>query len=412
MQITDHLGNEFDSIKECALFHNIPYSTLYKRIMAGISIEDALTQTNGVIYKGIHYASLHELCNLLNIKTRSFYDYKHKHPDKPLDVLIDNYIKSTRTLHKYIAPDGKEYRSFHYYCKSIGINPYTVKHRKEIMGLTDEEAFSSQTYNLAYTDKEIEIINKYYPLMGTDCVKYLPGRKADNIRAYATSHNIKCTIKQQGKRNRKEITDHLGNKYSSIVELADAYSIDVKILRSRLYRGMTMENALTTPVKHRNIGFVTDHLGNKYSSLKSMCQKYGVTVKVYTNRIKKGMSIKNALTVPMEPKTELPYRNKYSVDGKYVDHLNNKYDSIKQLCRYYNINPEAYKRRINSGWDLKYALLTPLKLKMYKSSIGVIKSRYLGCLNGVPFYECECSACKDKFILNPLQILEHIKCHD
>ena len=41
----------------------------------------------------------------------------------------------------------------------------------------------------------------------------------------------------------------------------------------------------------------TDHLGNKFNSIKDMCKYWNVNVKTYTTRYKKGWSLKESLTV-------------------------------------------------------------------------------------------------------------------
>ena len=44
---TDHLGNEFESIRAMAEFYHIPYNTLYNRLKRKWSLKRALTTPNG-----------------------------------------------------------------------------------------------------------------------------------------------------------------------------------------------------------------------------------------------------------------------------------------------------------------------------------------------------------------------------
>ena len=44
---TDHLGNEFESIRALAEFYHIPYDTLYNRLERKWSLKRALTTPNG-----------------------------------------------------------------------------------------------------------------------------------------------------------------------------------------------------------------------------------------------------------------------------------------------------------------------------------------------------------------------------
>ena len=45
---------------------------------------------------------------------------------------------------------------------------------------------------------------------------------------------------------------------------------------------------------------------------------------------------------------------------KTVDHLGIEHDSIRAMCRYYNIPENRYRDRINRGWDIERALMTDL----------------------------------------------------
>ena len=44
---TDHLGNEFESIREMADFYSVPYNTLYNRLKRKWSLKRALITPNG-----------------------------------------------------------------------------------------------------------------------------------------------------------------------------------------------------------------------------------------------------------------------------------------------------------------------------------------------------------------------------
>ena len=43
------------------------------------------------------------------------------------------------------------------------------------------------------------------------------------------------------------------------------------------------------------------------------------------------------------------------------DHLGNKFDSITDMCKYWNISISTFTSRVNSGWSLKNALETRIK---------------------------------------------------
>lgn len=99
----------------------------------------------------------------------------------------------------------------------------------------------------------------------------------------------------------KEITDHLGNKYSSVAEMCTHYGIDRMTYTHRLQHGWSQKEALTKKVKVRNKE-ITDHLGNVYKSKSEMCEHYGTILQTYNSRIKRGWSKERALTTLLNSK--------------------------------------------------------------------------------------------------------------
>jgi hypothetical protein len=148
----------------------------------------------------------------------------------------------------------------------------------------------------------------------------------------------------------KTVTDHLGNKYASLEVMASIYGINTHVLSSRLWNRWDLERALTTPVGNQNKNVeVKDHLGNSYNNLKDMCSHYHTSVKTYRTRLSQGMTIEQALTGPN-------IRNKKLV----VDHLGNGYNSLEELADAYGIKYGALRSRLYLGWNLERALTTPV----------------------------------------------------
>lgn len=50
----------------------------------------------------------------------------------------------------------------------------------------------------------------------------------------------------------KSVKDHLNNEYASFKQMCDTYGLQTSVVRSRLYLGHSLEDALTTPVRFRN----------------------------------------------------------------------------------------------------------------------------------------------------------------
>ena len=100
----------------------------------------------------------------------------------------------------------------------------------------------------------------------------------------------------------KPCSDHLGNIYGSIKAMCSFWHIKPETFSRRLtVYNMTVEEALTRPVKHNGGLKCTDHHRHKYRSITSMCTKWGINRKLYKYRISQGWSQEAALTTPPRP---------------------------------------------------------------------------------------------------------------
>ncbi len=100
-----------------------------------------------------------------------------------------------------------------------------------------------------------------------------------------------------------------------------------------------------------------DHLGREYSSFKSMCRTYGKTDITVRNRMKSGMSLEEALTIPLHRS-----RSNEPIEER-TDHLGNVFDSIQDMCDYWHINRNTYISRVK---DLKWSKQKALETKTKK----------------------------------------------
>lgn len=98
-----------------------------------------------------------------------------------------------------------------------------------------------------------------------------------------------------------------------------------------------------------------DHLGNTFNSIIEMCNYYNISKATYKNRKRLGWSIEDILTKPVK-----------NVKESCKDHLNNEYESIEQMCKRYKISRETFESRLSSGWNLEKALKTPVNKRNIK----------------------------------------------
>lgn len=170
------------------------------------------------------------------------------------------------------------------------------------------------------------------------------------------------------------VEDHLGNKFNNKVQMAKHWGISSAQLYNRLSSGMSLAEALTKPTTARGKykkREVVDHKGNSYRSVAQMARSYGITSITLHERLKRGWSVEESLTTPVD--TSSYRKSKKITNVKVQDHLGNWYDSYYALAKAYGLSfSTLYGRVIKLGWSIEKALLTPTQSRTSKRKKGVI----------------------------------------
>ena len=125
----------------------------------------------------------------------------------------------------------------------------------------------------------------------------------------------------------RKVRDHLGNEYQTLRDMANAYGINYLTLCQRLKKKMSLEEALTPALELKNKPKpITAPDGKEYPSFRSLAMAYGIRLTTLHNRLKK-MSLEEALTTPVG--INLNIKPVTGPDGK-------EYPSIAALARAYN----------------------------------------------------------------------------
>ncbi len=103
-------------------------------------------------------------------------------------------------------------------------------------------------------------------------------------------------------------------------------------------------------MKHMYQKPCTDHLGNTFPTNLAMCKHYNITKNTFDTRIRKGWSLKDALTKPIQKKNE-----------SCTDHLGNTFPSVTTMCEHYHITQRVFYNRIEKGWSVKATRPTPVQ---------------------------------------------------
>ncbi len=106
----------------------------------------------------------------------------------------------------------------------------------------------------------------------------------------------------KGSTRNKTYKDHLGRKFNSIKAMCAAWGIEPETFaRRRKVYHMTLEEALTRPVKNNGGLVCFDHNGVRYRSRSYMCKHWKVDRKLFEYRISHGWTLEEALTKTPHP---------------------------------------------------------------------------------------------------------------
>lgn len=147
----------------------------------------------------------------------------------------------------------------------------------------------------------------------------------------------------------REITDHQGRKFKSCEEMCDFWGIDLENYNCRVHSlKWTKERALTTPVKTRIRRKLptTDHKGQSFESFEQLARHYAMCPDTLKHRLKSGLSLEQALTMPV--------RRGQHVQCK--DHLENVYYTFTDMCEFWGVKYTTFISRLNRGLSVEECL--------------------------------------------------------
>ena len=174
---------------------------------------------------------------------------------------------------------------------------------------------------------------------------------------YTRTHNgwslEDALTKRRGAKGTKSVYDHLGNRFDSVEQMCNHWGIADSTFQGRVARGMSVEKALTATHEDTHGEECYDHLGNKFPSTAKMCEHYGIPRQMYYGRIKCGWALEDILTKPKETIA----KNSKAV----TDHKGNKFVSVSEMCKHWNMTRSTFNARIKAGWSIEKALTEPKK---------------------------------------------------
>ena len=129
----------------------------------------------------------------------------------------------------------------------------------------------------------------------------------------------------------RRVTDHLGKEYNSVTAMCDHWGISQRLYYDRLNRNFSQEEALSG-IRQRK---------NKYDP-EEVARIHGLPEDIVRQGLELNLSIREI---------------KRLAEGKlYLDHLNRHYNSFNSMCRAWGKNATTVKHRLSQNWTLAEAL--------------------------------------------------------
>lgn len=147
----------------------------------------------------------------------------------------------------------------------------------------------------------------------------------------------------------REITDHQGRKFKTCDEMCEFWGVDLDVYRCRVHSlKWTKERALTTPAKTRIRRTLptTDHQGRTFESFEQLARFYAMCPDTLKHRLKNGLSLEQALTIPV--------RRGQHVQCK--DHLGTVYYTFTDMCEHWQVKYSTFISRLNRGLSIEECL--------------------------------------------------------
>ena len=160
-----------------------------------------------------------------------------------------------------------------------------------------------------------------------------------------------ATRKEQGNNRRtNRLLTHKGLS-RTLAEWADAIGLDPSSLHERLASGWSMADALETPPNesHDSSNAIMVNHNGKTKSASAWASEYGIGRNVVLSRLRKGMSLEEILSTPI--KKNLP---------RLLTH-NGRTLTVAEWSRQTGIKYSAIKERLRRGWSDSDAITKPIQ---------------------------------------------------
>lgn len=406
----DHLGNVFSSEQDMCDFYNIDYKLFYARTRdmkwnLGKALTAPVRDDSCEDFFGNSFTSVKEMCKYYGVE-KSCYVHRillgwskedalltpsgEKPPHK--EIIGPRCVKCTDHL-------GIEYTSMSRMCAAYNIQAGTFSRRIR-NGWSLKEALTTPVH---YTNACVDSEGIIYSSTEKMCKAHGVSRSwynnrielgfsieealDPNFKLYTRKNLNKNEVKKENNTKKKSYRceDHLGNRFKSIKDMCNYYKIPYSAFIARTHRqNLSLEEALTKKVGY----YVKDHVGNHFKSQKDMCDFYDIKEATYLRRISSGYSKEEALTIKTggikRKATGNQPHKAVTIDGV-------KYNSISDAANAFGLKQSTVSERLRKGWDIEDALKTSLNKHKQKQVTDYKGDKFDSFADLCSFYNKSCS---------------------
>ncbi len=280
----EYQGKTFDSIRSLAEFTGIKAGTLQYRLSKGWSVEDSVQTPvaeipTQIIYDGSTYDSISELAKARNL------DYRRLYTRLLYGWSLEDAVKTpVRHQRNPITYQEKEYPSVRALAKELEI-PYSILSHYAARSESIEKAVEKSRVSLA----------KEKPFLWSKSYESYE----EIARAYGIGAGALCSRAARGESLEEAVLTLLktgtvrfrDKTYPGLVHLCAEFSIQTANVYDRLQYGMSLEEALTKPIRKTPRGTKINYMGKAYSSQISLCREYGISVACVREQLRRNRDI-------------------------------------------------------------------------------------------------------------------------
>lgn len=255
-KVTDHIGNEFNSVKDMCEFWKVTTKEANDRLINGMSLKYALELKNKPVsdHLGVRYKSVKDMCNAYGISQEAF---KYR-------------IKCGWSLSRALSTP-------------IGANRIVVDHMGNKFNTAKDMC---DYYNISLTSYKSRIKSGW--------------TLKDALETPVGEKRPKAEYKRIDEDGNRVYFDHLENEYETLSKMCNKYGISTRNFKERVRKGMSLKmalmNSLTAEELERTKNeTIKDHRKHEFSNLKAMAEYWEISYSKLMYGLKAGKDLNDIL---------------------------------------------------------------------------------------------------------------------